>query len=444
MIFILVDDAGYADFPNYRDTHARTPHIDRLTSQGLRFTQFYVNSPICSPSRAAFTTALFPARVGITSFINSRQANFRRGMRNWLALDVPTIPAALQRAGYATGHFGKWHLGGGRDVGEAPLITEYGFAQSFTQFEGLGDRVLPLMNVHAGGAPVRNGLCTASEQLGRGEVTWLDRDLVTEAFVDRAIKFMATSRDAGKPFYVNIWPDDVHTPLFPPAALRGDGTKRELYLGVLENMDAALGKLFDFVCDDPQLRGNTLIVLTSDNGPEAGAGSSGELRGHKTMLYEGGIREPLVVWSPTLVQPSAQGTTNNESVFAAVDVARSFVSLAEAEWPSDSDGEDLSRTLLGQQRASRQAPLFWVRPPDRPGERGEDLPDLAVRDGDWKLVTNFDGSATELFNFANDSREQHNLAEQQPEVAARLEQLVIDWYAGVPKFGADATREARE
>ncbi len=440
IIFLLVDDAGFGDFPNYRDTHQRTPNIDRLTSEGLRFTQFYVNSPICSPSRAAFTTGQFPARVGITSYISANRDNYRRGMRDWLALDVPTIPTALHRAGYATGHFGKWHLGGGRDVGNAPLITDYGFDESLTQFEGLGDRVLPLMNAYDGKTPIRNGLCTASEKLGRGNITWLDRDKVTDAFIDRAIEFIEENKATGKPFYVNVWPDDVHTPLFPPAALRDDGTKRQLYLGVLENMDAAFGRLFDFIRSDLKLSKNTLIIVSSDNGPEPGAGVAGELTGHKTELYEGGIREPLIMWGPDLLAASSIGSTNDESYFSAVDMAASLLAIAEAKLPADAgvDGEQLGATLLGHESSNRQAPLYWVRPPDRPGEAGRDLPDLAVRDGKWKLLTNFDGTNTELYDLESDEGEQDNRVANEPAIAESLKRQLLAWYETIPKFGADA------
>ena len=144
-IFVLIDDMGYADLSCYGQKQIETPHLDRLAKEGIRFTQFYVNAPICSPSRTAFTTGQYPARWRITSYLASRAENDRRGMAQWLDPKAPTLARTLQQAGYATGHFGKWHMGGQRDVGDAPLITEYGFDQSLTQFEGLGERILPLV-----------------------------------------------------------------------------------------------------------------------------------------------------------------------------------------------------------------------------------------------------------------------------------------------------------
>ncbi len=157
IIFVLADDMGYADLQSYGGQGVKTPNINRLAAEGIRFTQFYVNSPICSPSRTAFTTGQYPARWKITSYIDDRGANNRRGMAQWLDLQAPTIARSLSQAGYHTGHFGKWHMGGGRDVGEAPLLTEYGFDQTLTQFEGLGDRVLPVDERSRRQAGIQNG-----------------------------------------------------------------------------------------------------------------------------------------------------------------------------------------------------------------------------------------------------------------------------------------------
>ena len=164
-IFILIDDMGYGDLSCYGGEGVQTTHIDRLAHEGIRFTQFYVASPICSPSRTAFTTGQYPARWRITSYLAARRENERRGMAQWLDPKAPTLARMLREAGYTTGHFGKWHMGGQRDVGEAPLIAEYGFDESLTQFEGLGDRILPLCDAFDGSPPTRHAL--GSDNLGR-------------------------------------------------------------------------------------------------------------------------------------------------------------------------------------------------------------------------------------------------------------------------------------
>ncbi len=142
IILILADDLGYGDLSCYGGEIA-TPNLDRLAREGVRFTQAYAAAPICSPSRVAITTGQYPARHLIFSFLDSRARNRALGMRDYLDPNAPSMARTFQRAGYATAHFGKWHMGGGRDVGDAPLPQGYGFDESLTSFEGLGDRVLP-------------------------------------------------------------------------------------------------------------------------------------------------------------------------------------------------------------------------------------------------------------------------------------------------------------
>jgi uncharacterized sulfatase len=323
-------------------------------------------------------------------------------------------------------------MGGQRDVGEAPLIAEYGFDRTLTTFEGLGDRVLPLLDAYDGKPAKKYAL--GSDNLGRGNITWRDRSKVTGAFVDAAIAFMRDAGREGKPFYVNVWPDDVHSPFFPPKALRGDESKKTLYLGVVRATDDQLAPLFDYVRSEPMLRDNTLIVVASDNGPEPGAGSAGAFRGHKGNLYEGGIREPLIVWGPGLVAKSAAGTTNDVTVVAGVDVLPSVLALAGVKPPADEllDGQNLSASLLGRERAVRTKPLFWLRPPDRPGPANDPFPDLAVREGDWKLLVNEDGSRPQLYDLSKDAAEKVNLAAQEPAAVERLKKMVLDWRKSLP------------
>jgi arylsulfatase A-like enzyme len=429
IILILIDDAGFADFPYFKDERPRTPHIDRLCDEGLRFTQFYVNSPICSPSRAAFVTGQYPSRWGITSYIASRQENALRRMPDWLDPAAPTLARMLRQAGYAAGHFGKWHLGGGRDV-TAPPISDYGFDESLTQFEGMGDRILPLLTNDDGKPPVKFPLGVASEKLGQGEVRWIERSKETGEFVKPAIKFIERAAAAGKPFYVNVWPNDVHTPLHPPKELRGAGSKRQRYLGVLENMDRQLAELFNFIRNDKKLSQNTIIIVTSDNGFEPGAGSAGKLRGAKGTLYEGGFREPLVVWGPGVLDEQAIGSTNDATIISSVDVVASLLTIAGVAPPADVqlDGEDLSAALLGAKQSQRTTPLYWVRPPDRPGQQGENLPDLAIRSGNWKLLTEYDGSEPQLYDLAADPNEHKNLAAEHPERVDALRRGLLQWH----------------
>ncbi|MDP9349624.1 MAG: sulfatase-like hydrolase/transferase, partial [Gemmatimonadota bacterium] len=327
VILVLVDDMGYGDLSAYGNTRVRTPNIDRLAREGTRFTQYYANSPICSPSRVAATTGTYPSRWRIHSFLEARQRNAARGMADYLDPEAPTLARTLQQAGYATGHFGKWHMGGGRDVGDAPLPQAYGFDKSITSFEGLGDRYL-----------WHDHLNEQSARLGRGNIRRTEKREMTRIYVDHAIDFIRQNRD--RPFYVNVWPEDVHDPFLPDSALaeryrevaRSDYEKK--FFAVLVEMDRQLGRLFDEV-DRLGLAEETIIVLTSDNGPtdwpyyyQEGVqppGSAGPFRGRKWSLYEGGIREPLIVRWPGR---TPAGATDGRTVLAAMDILPSLARLA--------------------------------------------------------------------------------------------------------------------
>jgi uncharacterized sulfatase len=356
-------------------------------------------------------------------------------MAQWLDPAAPSLARRLHAAGYATGHFGKWHLGGQRDVGEAPLITEYGFEETLTNFEGLGPRVLPLCDAHDGQPPRRHAL--GSDNLGRGPIVWQDRSRVTETFVGAALMFIRKAAADGRPFYVNLWPDDVHSPFFPPEARRGDGAKRQLYHAVLDTMDEQLGVLLEAIREDERLRKNTLVLVCSDNGPEPGAGSAGALRGAKGSLYEGGIRSPLIVWGPGLVSPAKVGQVNNTSVVCALDIAPSVLSLTgvTAEGAGAFDGEEVADILLGRADRTRTAPVFWRRPPDRKSPGGRNQPpqrDLAMRDGDWKLLCEYDGSLPELYDLRADPGEQRNVAGERADVVRRMTEAVVCWHTSLP------------
>ncbi len=435
IVTVLIDDMGWADLSCFGGTAVQTTNIDRLASEGVRMTQFYVNSPICSPSRTALTTGHYPARHRITSFLANRAKNTERGMDQWLDVEAPTLAKMLSKAGYACGHFGKWHMGGQRDVGDAPLITEYGFDASLTNFEGLGPRVLPLKDAFDGKEPQPHAL--GSDLLGRGPIEWEDRSLVTQRFVNASIAFIDESQKADTPFYINVWPDDVHSPFLPPKARRGDETKQTLYHAVLKTMDEQLGVLFDRIRDDAKLRDNTIIILASDNGPEPGAGSAGVLRGSKGELWEGGIRSPLIVWSPRLVEPTARGSVNETTILSSVDVVESLVALLGLQPGEDyqPDGENLAAAMLGKSTAQRSGPLHWRRPPDRPGSPKQPRPDLAIRDKQWKLVCSIDGSKARLFNLDEDVSETKNVADSHPKIVTRLKELVLGWNATLPIDG---------
>ena len=291
----------------------------------------------------------------------------------------------------------------------------------------------PLCYAYNGKPPRKHAL--GSDQLGHGPITWEDRSKITATFTSAALDFIKKAEAAKKPFYVNVWPDDVHSPFFPPKARRGDAKKHTLYNGVLDTADEQLGVLFDYIRNNDSLRDNTLILVCSDNGPEPGAGRAGPLRGNKTMLYEGGIRSPLVVWGPGLVNADKAGSANTKSVFAAIDLVPTILQITGTAPPADAnyDGQPLPDVLLGKSDASRGELLFFRRPPDRGSFYGDpNLPDLAIRDGNWKFLCDYDGSNPQLYDLANDQSETKNLADKHADIVTRLTEAVITWHKSLP------------
>jgi uncharacterized sulfatase len=434
IILLFIDDMGWADFSCFGNKDASTPHIDTMAREGLAFEQFYVNSPICSPSRVAISTGQYPQRWKITSYLNNRSNNSERGMAQWLDPKAPMLARSLQAAGYATGHFGKWHMGGQRDVTDAPKITDYGFDVSLTNFEGIGPKLLPL--TQDGNGKVGK-IWDKAEILG-GPVTWMQRSEITNGFIDAAIPFMEKARADKKPFYINLWPDDVHSPFWPPASdynVAKSAGKRGLYLAVLAAMDKQFGKLFAYLQANEELKNNTLLIICSDNGPEQGAGQAGELKGYKTHLFEGGIRSSLIVWGPGFVDKRVVGTRNKTSHFSAIDLTPSLLHFTGAKGPEQTqyDGENVLNTLLGTSQVSRVQPIFFSRPPDRKSYYGfTDLPDLAMREGTWKLLCDYDGTRPQLYDLANDPGEQRNVAEQEQARVERMAKAVRGWYKSMP------------
>ena len=435
IIFIFIDDMGYGDLSCTGNKDVQTTNIDQLATEGTRFTQFYVNSPICSPSRVACTTGQFPARHLINSYLNSRARNAARGMVDFLSPKAPAIARAFKQAGYATAHFGKWHMGGGRDVDDAPLPQAYGFDESLVSFEGLGNRILP---------PGR--LSEMSAKLGRGKITRVEKHQQTGIYVDRAIDFV--SRNNKKSFYLHLWLNDVHDAFRPTDeylekfAKFSDRPELQKMYAVLKHMDDELGRLIAHV-DKLGLEEETLFVVTSDNGPtawpryrrtgEEPPGSTAGMRGRKWSLYEGGIRMPLIVrWKGTV----PAGKVDDKTVVAAVDFFPTFTRIAKVVAPKVAfDGVDMSAAFKGKAQV-RKRTLFWEygRQPSylRPAHPLDQSPNLAIRDGDWKLLINDDGTRTELYDLSRSEREFDNVAGKHPEITKRLSKRLLAWRESLP------------
>lgn len=416
IIIILADDMGWGDLGCYGGKVARTPHIDRLAAEGTRFAQYYSAAPICSPSRAGLLTGQHPSRWRITSFLQTKKGNRGCEQADFLDPQAPTLPRALRAAGYATAHIGKWHLGGGRDVVDAPKFAAYGYDEGAGTYESPE----PHPDITA-----TNWIWSVQDRVKR----W-DR---TAFFVDKTLDFIRRKRDA-QPCFVNLWLDDPHTPWVPgPDAKEGD--TMENLRAVLEENDRQIGRLMDGL-RDLGIERETLLFFVSDNGPLPtfnGRRNAG-LRASKLSLYEGGIRMPCIVRWPGKVPA---GRADSETVLSALDMFPTLARLAGADFGGNSDGQDMSAALLGKAFPERKAPLFWeygrneewFRFPKAPGDRS---PNLAVREGRWKLLVNADGGGAELYDMASDLGERSNLIAAEPAIGQRLASQALGWRKSLP------------
>jgi len=421
IVFILTDDMGYGDPGCYGGKFAPTPNIDRLAREGSRFTQFYVASPICSPSRTGLLTGMYPARWRITSYLQTRKGNRACEQDDFLDPRAPSLARVLQAGGYATGHFGKWHMGGGRDVTNAPPFSAYGFDEHASTYESPD----PHPDITA-----TNWIWSPQDKVKR----W-DRSAF---FVDKALDFLKRHRD--QPCYVNVWPDDVHTPWVPSQERLSEypnGPEEERkFQAVLDEYDRQVGRLMAGL-KELGLEDKTLVIFSSDNGPlpTFQGQRAGGLRGSKLSLYEGGIRMPFIVRWPG---HTPAGRTDEQTVLSAVDLFPSLCRLAGVPLPQGAplDGEDCSAALLGQPAEDRPEPIFWEYGRNEHSfayPKGADRsPNVAVRQGKWKLLINADGSGRELYDIVADPRETTNLAEKEKVKAARLAKLALAWRKSLP------------
>lgn len=468
IVVVNIDDMGWGDFHVYGSAYSQTPNIDALASQGTRFTQFYTAAPICSPSRAGLMTGQYSARSGINSFLEGTASNLERDNANSLPLSSPSMVRTFHDAGYATGHFGKWHMGGGRDVGYAvgttagtvdvaPRVVEYGYDQAWTQMEGLGNRIINVTPYggNANGTTTRpsayyNSLNQQSEARGTGggqdQLVYLERQFNADFMANRAIQFIDDSRAANpnKPFFVNYWPDEVHTENDPPAFYKNkyDALYPNLpvdqrnYLASLEHVDAQIGRVIDHI-DQLGIGDNTLILVTADNGAVLANStrlhSNGPFRGGKGDVFEGGIREPLIArWTGHVTA----GRVDTQTVMSTIDMFPTLTQIAGVATPANVtfDGENLSSALLGNQSQIRSKPLYWNMNrgtenrhtnPSSTGAGGNGQEVLGIRYGKWKLLINAQGTAPELYNLVTDVAEATNRASQNPEVVNLLSQQAL-------------------
>lgn len=418
VIVILVDDFGWGDIGCYGNTLVKTPHLDQMAKEGTRFTQFYSASAICSPSRCGLLTGQSPARWKITSYLQTRAGNKACEMADFLDPAAPTIPRMLQAAGYATAHIGKWHLGGGRDVDDAPKFAAYGYDRGFGTWE----------------SPEAHPDLTSTDWI------WAKSDKVprherTAWMIDQTLGFF--KENTGKPCFVNLWLDDTHTPFVPSeqqlAQVEGHAKQPDVkkYAAVLGELDRQIGRLLGEL-RARKLDDKTLVILYGDNGalPTFDQARVAGLRGSKLSLYEGGIRVPCLAWWPGHVLTNHVDRT----VMTAFDWMPTLSAICRAPLPKDyvSDGETLSSVLLLGLEAARTKPIFWEYGRNEksfayPKDANHRSPTLAMRERDWKLLVNADGSGAELYDLEKDRNEEHNLAAKEPVRVQQMTKAILDW-----------------
>ncbi len=415
-VFLLVDDLGWKDFGCYGNTFHDTPNLDRLARDGVRFTNAYAACPVCSPTRASILTGKYPARLHLTDWIPGRKQwptarLLTPAFEQQLPLRETTLAEALRPLGYRTASIGKWHLGG------AGFLPEN---QGFDVNVGGDHRGSP--RSYFGPFDVPN-LAGATRD-----------DYLTEKLTDAAERFLEEC--AGRsPFFLYLPEFAVHIPLEARQAmvdkyrrrLQGKAFPNPIYAAMVESVDQALGRLRASL-DRLGLTSQTVIVVTSDNGGlryEGGAVApvtdNSQLRAGTGHLYEGGIREPLLVYWPGVTEP---GSTCDVPV-TSVDYFPTLCEMAggPAGRNRPVDGASLVSLLRGGRGPSRDG-LYWHYP--HYSNQGG-VPAGAVRDGFWKLIEFYEDGGLELYNLKDDPGERVNLARREPKTAARLQAKLRDW-----------------
>ena len=422
VVFIFADDLGWGDLSCYGSDRLETPALDRLAADGTLFTQFYVAGSVCSPSRAGIMSGYNPSRQRVFGhFMPVHEINAKRDMPDALDPALVTVTDVMQQQGYVTGHFGKWHMG-------MVEPSAYGVDTfSTNEFSNLPDSSM----IH-GWEPA-------------------NRPHTTKDVLDASLRFIRANQN--QPFYVNAWLYDMHAPLNPseeqldsvgqyhPRNLPFYGME-QVYLATLREMDRQIGVFLDRL-DSLGLSDNTLVLFSSDNGPEdlhlleaahSGAGSPGPFRGRKRSLYDGGIRVPFILRWPGRV-PVGVNTT---SVVSGLDFLPTLAKLVGAPGTDTlvRDGEQMADVWLGAER-QRENDLYWDWRYDILGHVINKSPMLAVRHGDYKFLMNPDGSRVELYNVVSDPSELDNLAGERPELVEELSGRLSSWYAELPAGRVD-------
>ncbi|MDB6025391.1 MAG: atsA 1 [Verrucomicrobiales bacterium] len=417
LIFILIDDMGWTDLGCYGSKYFQTPNIDQLASEGMKFTQAYAACPVCSPTRASILTGKYPARLHLTDWLPGKVDKpdhklARPTIRQQLPLEETTIAEVLKPAGYVSASIGKWHLGGkefdpekqGFDVNVAG--NHNGSPASYFSPYHKGTRTIPLSDGRPG-------------------------EYLTDRLTDEALKFIETNKD--KPFFVYLPFYAVHIPLQAKEELiekykkindpRGL-QKNPVYAAMIESVDQNIGRLMQKL-KELNLASNTVVFFTSDNGgvvvPEGGITptSNVPLRAGKGYLYEGGIREPLIVRWPGVIKEDTIST----NVVSSVDYFPTICELAGVRSTNKIDGVSLV-PVLKQTRSLPARELYWHYP-HYANQGGR--PGGVIREGDFKLIEWYETGAWELYDLKNDLSEKTNVVQKHWDQAVKMQMKLDQW-----------------
>lgn len=414
IIILLCDDLGYGDLSCFAHPATKTPHLDKLASEGLKLTNCYSAMPVCSPSRAGLMTGRVPNRLGIHDWIPARSGVYLRPQE-------VTFAQLLRKAGYRTLHAGKWHLNSKVD-GSEPTPGDAGFEHwLYTQNNAAPNHLNPT-NFIRNGKPA-------------GKLNGPSSHIV----VEEAMQWLGGVKD--QPFFLNLWFHETHEPvaaaeeylqLYPDES----NVDRKHYYGDVSQMDAAVGKLMKFL-DDNKLRENTFVFFSSDNGPETlnrykagfrSFGSPGPLRGMKLHVTEAGYRVPGIIRWPSRIKAS---TVSTEPV-CSVDLLPTLCAMAQVDPPRDRalDGASLLPLFEGKP-VVRPHPLYWQY------DRALSEPwTISMREGPWKLLANTTLDRFALHNLDEDVSEKIDLAEKHPERVRSMAAIMKALHAQIAEDGA--------
>jgi arylsulfatase A-like enzyme len=408
IVVFLADDMGWGDVHCNGNEKMITPNIDKLASQGVRFTQCYSACGVCSPSRSAILTGRTPYRNGVWRHLSGNGPSHLRASET-------TYPELLRAAGYETCHVGKWHLLSKNQFNnpDFPQPGDHGYNYWFY--------------THNNAAPSHKN---PNNFVRNGEPLGVLEGYSAPLVANEGIHWLDEVRDPSKPFALSVWFHEPHKPIGtdPRFSKLYAGQPNADYLGNITQLDFALGQLLDAL-EERGLSENTLLFFSSDNGPEGqteNSGSTGGLRGRKRNDYEGGIRVPGIVRWPGHIKP---GSVSDVPVIGS-DIFSTVLEVCGIPLPADRviDGVSMLPAFEGKP-VERKTPLFWRTHVSGPDDR------VAMRIGDWKLVGDETLTQFQLFEIQKDRNEEKDLAAQMPEKTAEMKKILIKLWADIEAEG---------